>query len=180
MALRLLGTNAATSLRCLTSWSAVLTRADIAAISHGICPSSNFASVLGSNAIGPKGILCTGATHTNTTLDTLVRTGGGPLANIQLGDIVFGADIVPGTCVVAKPTATSVTLSVAATGSNAERVAFMRFEHPWIMGDATIEIPGRGTLKIRPGDVIAVDNTGWPILVSAAAISYAGSQWTLT
>jgi hypothetical protein len=42
-------------------------------------------------------------------------------------------------------------------------------------------IPGRGFLKVIPGDVVAVDtaaNVGWPILVSANSI--ANGSWTFT
>jgi|SRR5215472_7363937 len=42
-------------------------------------------------------------------------------------------------------------------------------------------IPGRGFLKVLPGDVVAVDpatGVGWPILVSSNAI--ANGNWTLT
>lgn len=36
-------------------------------------------------------------------------------------------------------------------------------------------IPNRGSLKLLPGDYVAYDSTGWPILVSANAI--AGASW---
>lgn len=32
-------------------------------------------------------------------------------------------------------------------------------------------IPNRGVLKAQPGDYVAVDSTGWPILVSKNAIA---------
>lgn len=38
---------------------------------------------------------------------------------------------------------------------------------------------GRGAIKLLPGDVVAVDNTGWPIVVSAKAIADA-TDWTFT
>ena len=38
---------------------------------------------------------------------------------------------------------------------------------------------GRGSVKVMPGDVVAVDNTGWPILLSAKTITSA-VDWTLT
>lgn len=43
-----------------------------------------------------------------------------------------------------------------------------------------LTIPGRGFLKVLPGDVVAFDpasNVGWPILVSANAIAH--GSWTL-
>jgi hypothetical protein len=36
-------------------------------------------------------------------------------------------------------------------------------------------IPERGTLKLFPGDYVAVDGTGWPILLSARAA--ASASW---
>ena len=39
-------------------------------------------------------------------------------------------------------------------------------------------IPHRGVLNILPGDLIAYDVTGWPILVSAAAA--ASASWAHT
>jgi hypothetical protein len=36
-------------------------------------------------------------------------------------------------------------------------------------------VPNRGILKVLPGDWVAVDNQGWPILVSANSI--ANSTW---
>lgn len=39
-------------------------------------------------------------------------------------------------------------------------------------------VPNRGILKMRAGDVVAVDSTGWPILVSKYAI--ANGPWTFT
>jgi hypothetical protein len=40
-------------------------------------------------------------------------------------------------------------------------------------------IPGRGELKVLPGDVLAWDLNGWPILISGQSIA-ANNSWTLT
>jgi hypothetical protein len=41
-------------------------------------------------------------------------------------------------------------------------------------------VPNRGVLQAKPGDVIATDPiTGWPILISAAAIAAGGSSWVI-
>lgn len=39
-----------------------------------------------------------------------------------------------------------------------------------------IFVPGRGILIAKPGDYVAYDSTGWPILLSALAI--ASGPWT--
>lgn len=44
--------------------------------------------------------------------------------------------------------------------------------------DGHLYVPRRGILKILPGDYVAVDATGWPILVSANAIASGSTDWT--
>lgn len=52
--------------------------------------------------------------------------------------------------------------------------------HPIFPGawsrDGVLIVPNRGFLKVLPGDYVAIDSTGWPILVSANAI--ANGPWT--
>jgi hypothetical protein len=185
MALRSLGTNANNSLVALSAWSSALANADFANIENAIIDDLIFGSVLGQPQSGVKAVLATGSTHANTTLDTLAAVSGPGLAQIQVGDLALGAGIVPGTFVSAKPTGTSVTLSQAATGNAAGvRVAFARVVASIGGGDLSRDgrlfVPNRGILKILPGDIIAVDNIGFPYLVPATSIGYAGSVWTLT
>jgi hypothetical protein len=57
--------------------------------------------------------------------------------------------------------------------------------HPIYSGDAfslsgQLYIPNRGVLNMLPGDVVAVDNNGWPILVSSNSISFGSTRWVLT
>lgn len=47
----------------------------------------------------------------------------------------------------------------------------------WNPTSGILYVPNRGILRARPGDYVMVDTTtGWPILVSAAAI--ASGPWT--
>jgi hypothetical protein len=161
-----------------------LSPADLAAISHGIVSDAFAATPTNMQAGGPKGILATGSTHSNVTLDTLVAVAGGPLAAIKVGMLVLGVGIPPGTYVASVTSGTAVALSQAATAS-ATGVNIIFVPLGSAIGDPAnfngqLMIPGRGIIKVLPGDVIAVDNTGWPILVSAASIGYAGSLWTFT
>jgi hypothetical protein len=71
------------------------------------------------------------------------------------------------------------------TGAMGPGTSMMVGDHSVIPGAfnymGILTIPGRGFLKLIPGDVVAVDpatNVGWPILVSANAI--ANGSWTLT
>ena len=43
-------------------------------------------------------------------------------------------------------------------------------------GNSVLYIPNRGVLKVLPGDYVAYDPNGWPILVAANSI--AGSGWS--
>jgi hypothetical protein len=48
---------------------------------------------------------------------------------------------------------------------------------PWGWSTAgQLYIPNRGVLKVLPGDWVAVDSKGWPILISAYSV--ANSLWT--
>jgi hypothetical protein len=44
--------------------------------------------------------------------------------------------------------------------------------------EGQLVIPGRGVLTLQPGDVVAVDQNGWPVLVSAYSIATSG--WVFT
>jgi len=185
VALHTLGTNANTSLTALAGWAANLLAADVAAIDQAIVDDSNFQTLLMGLSYGQQAVIATSATHSNTTLDTLVATGPAviPLSQILVSDLVLGVGIPAGTFVVAKPTGTSVTLSQAATTSSTPTVAFVRQGYDQQSAGlgpqaGPLYIPGgRGVLIPHPGDVIAIDNTGWPILVSAASIAYSASLW---
>lgn len=185
MALKTFGTSATTLLRAFqyqpvqgvgaTAAATLLPAADLAAIGESIVGDGRFA------ATNPSGILCTGTTHATTTLDTLVSTAGGPLAAIQVGMLVLGIGISPGTFVTAIPTSTSVTLSQAATGNSAGiRIGFipLPMESYKVSANGQLFVPGRGVLQLQYGDWVVIDNTGWPILLSAATVAYAGTAWT--
>lgn len=51
----------------------------------------------------------------------------------------------------------------------------LNIAHP-VLGEAfsqknLLYVPNRGILKVLPGDYVAVDSQGWPILVSANSIA---------
>lgn len=184
MALGTLGTAGTTSLVCLNAWTAVMSETDIAAMNMVIVSDSAFVAVT-DYLPGPRGIFGTGSTHTNTTLDTLVAgSGSAPLTQIDVGDIVIGAGIPPGTFVASVTSGTAVVLSAAATATAAG--VNLAIIHPNLGPDGAIDkygmltLPGgRGRVRLYPGDILAVDLvTGWPIVVSAAAIAATGSLWS--
>ncbi len=184
MALRTLGTKLTTSLICTPAWSQVVAAADIAAIDQSICDDTSFGALSGGQSAGPVGVLGTGNTHSNTTLDTLVGVTGAPLTQIQVGDLILGPGIPAGTFVQVAPGAgTSLTMSKAATATAAISVAIVRNPAQKSLGlspNGLLTIPNRGVLKLLPGDFPAIDHMGFPYLIPANAVAYAGSDWTLT
>jgi hypothetical protein len=178
MSIHTLGTKGTTSLNAIT-WNpspGILLPADCAAIYESIVGDKH------AGATNPTGIVATGTTHGTTTLDTLVAVSGAPLAAIKVGQLVLGVGITPGTFVAAILSSTSVQLSQAATGSAAGvNILIVPLEDPQNTGliIGQLRMPGgRGTLNLKTGDVVAIDNTGWPIVISATAIAYAGSLWS--
>ncbi len=182
MALRQLGTANTTALQALNAWGENLSDADIAAIGQSVTDDSQIASILGGNSPAAGGILATGNTHSNTTLDTLVGTGGGPLASVSRGMLALGNGIPAGTFVADLLSASSVQLSQAATAAAAIRVAFISVSDikPALQRNGTLMIPRRGILTVLPGDIVAVDNTGAVVIVPGASIGYSQSNWVLT
>jgi hypothetical protein len=49
---------------------------------------------------------------------------------------------------------------------------------PGAFEQGNLYVPNRCNLIILPGDYIAFDATGWPILISAAAIASGSTSWT--
>lgn len=55
--------------------------------------------------------------------------------------------------------------------------------HPIVPGafsnEGILTLPGgRGQIRLQPGDVVAYDDFGWPVVVSAESIA-GGTSWTL-
>jgi hypothetical protein len=53
-----------------------------------------------------------------------------------------------------------------------------QFARSALTREGDLFLPGRGVLTILPGDVVAVDAQGWPILVSGYSIATGG--WTFS
>lgn len=195
MALHSLGTAATTSLTAIQWWPAVvggvagtnqITYADVAAIGNSVSGPELIAAII--STTGPHGILFTASTHGNTTLDTFAANTGGLLASIQVGALVLGVGIPPGTFVAARTpvtgTPTSITLSQAATTTATGVRVVVSPPRPRSAldpaGQSLVLPQGRGAIRLYPGDYVAISNTGWPILLPSAEVSYAGSLWTYT
>lgn len=184
MPLHTLGTDATTTLQCLPAWAANLAAADVAAIAQAITDDSAIAAILGGYGAGPSAMIGTGTTSASTSITSVARVSGAALASIQVGDLVLGDGVTAGTFVkVVAAGGATITLTQATTSNGAGvNLVFVRSPaRPGIIMDgAQLVIPNRGILKILPGDIPAIDNIGWPILVSGASVNYAGSDWNFS
>lgn len=156
-----------------------LSQADLAQIANSITGDAHFA------ATNPTGIIATATTAGTTTLTALAYTAGGALSTIHVGALVLGssADVAPGTFVTSIVSGTSVTISRQAISTGTlKKLAFVNQADMGVGArldyQGILELPGgRGRIIVKPGDVVAIDSTGWPIVVSAASIAYTGTVW---
>jgi len=179
---------------CLAGWGlpqtgGVITPADLAAAFQSAVADSDFQTLLQGLSSGAQAVIATATGASTATLTAVTKRAGAqypvPISQIRVNDIALGVGVPLGTFVGAVTGGGStVTLTKPATVTGAMNVAFIRPNADEMLAGPTqfgqLFIPNRGMLKILPGDVVAVDNTGFPFLISAASISYAASQWTLT
>jgi hypothetical protein len=200
MALHTLGTTSTTAVQCSSAWlqyplqgtTGAFTAADLAALDQAITDDGSFGviGVGGGSGVsfGVQNVLTTATTNGTTGLASVTSASGPPVTQIQVGDVVLGATIPLGTFVtVVAAGGATITMSQAATNSaSGQRIAFVRLAQSvgesqgGLSAGGQLVIPNRGVVKVMPGDVVAVDNTGWPILVSQRSIAYTGSLWTFT
>jgi hypothetical protein len=95
--------------------------------------------------------LVTLGTNATTSLQGARFVGGGSISNVDVGAY---NNLAKDDIIVAHP------------------------NPPDIFMSGILTIPNRGWLKVLPGDYIAIDANGWPILVSAYSIATGG--WTHT
>jgi hypothetical protein len=108
------------------------------------------------------------ATHTLGTVATTTLTA---ITYSQSPSVLLPADLAT----IAQGILQDNTVPGAATAANVGMTIPGAFNY---MGILTFP-GGRGSLKVYPGDVIAFDNLGFPILVSKASIASAVA-WTFT
>jgi hypothetical protein len=84
------------------------------------------------------------------------------------------------TCVAFSPSQNVLLPADLATISNAIRRDNVVQQHTpgAFTREGNLFIPDRGVVALRPGDVVAYDAQGWPVLISAYSIATGG--WTFT
>lgn len=169
------------------AFSASLAVADLAAIEQSIADDQAIVSnSLGPNASAIQGGVIFHAVST-TSLTTLTSTSiaspsTATIAAITAGQYVYGYGIAPGTRILATGSGNTLHLSSAPTTgvSGGYFIAVGNRLAGCFSSNGFLNIPNRGVVKVFPGDVVAVDQSGWPILVSKEALAFAGSPWRLT
>lgn len=66
--------------------------------------------------------------------------------------------------------------TIAALIKNDQNVAHPVIPHSFTQ-EGLLFVPNRGVLKVLPSDVVFVDASGWPILVSANSIADVSTSW---
>lgn len=167
--------------------SASLSAADTASINQGIIDDQ---AIVSSTSFGASasaiqgGIIFTGVT--TTTLSTItsvsiVSPSGATIAALAAGQQLTGFGLTPGTTVLSVGTTTIQMSTAPLTGQSSGAFIAVQNSMKSCFGNPTyITIPNRGVLKLLPGDVVAKDQSGWPIVVSKEAIAWQGSPWILT
>jgi len=192
MALHTLGTTSTTALQTALTFSQALLDSDIGNLDAQITSDIYAAQPAtvpdapnppGNVGSQPPGIIATGTTSTSSpNITAMTFVAGAPLAAITPGLEVLGQGIPAGSYVVSF-SGTTLTIGPSNPSANASGVFILivpQADNDGFSRNGLLLIPNRGILKMRRGDVVAVDNTGWPILVSGGSINYQGTVWTFT
>jgi len=191
-----LGTITANALTALTNWNTSgISVTDVAAMAQTMVGDKQIgASIRGGQSFGATASVCTGTTQNASAIllsvTQISTTLGVPVSQIQVGDLVIGRGVPLGTFVAVAPGSTSnLTMSNNATTSSASTgLVFVRLANTLAedlipignFSQGILHMPGgRGFLKVLAGDIVAIDNTGWPILLSGATVAYSASVWSI-
>lgn len=114
---------------------------------------------------------------------SVASPSGATIANIQPGQWLYGPGVPAGAQVISA-SSTTIHFSGTDTPTTVQTGGYYFTIGKKMAGcintQGQLVVPNRGVLKVLPGDVIAVDPSGWPILLSQQAIDYAGTAWVLT
>lgn len=167
--------------------SASLSAADVATIEQLIANDQAVRQLSESAAPLQAGIVFTADAATTAlsglTSVTLSSPSGATIANIQPGQWLYGPGVPAGAQVLS---ASGTTIHFTGSDTPTQTVsggyyfAIGQRMAGCFNREGLLIVPNRGVLKMMPGDVVAVDPSGWPILLSAQALAYAGTCWSLT
>lgn len=185
MALHTLGTSTTTAIQTALVVSEALLDQDIGALNMQVAPDLYTAQpATVPDSPGVAGIVITGnTTAASPTVAAVALIAGAPLTAIQPGMQILAQNLPPGTSVVsyaANVLILSANYPSLVTGAYFLIVPAGGTARGTFSRNGELIIPNRGLLKMRRGDVVAVDNTGWPILVSGASANFQSSNWVFT
>ncbi len=130
-----------------------------------------------SSATIQAGIIFTGSTAANAssiTGFTLVSPATGSIAAIRPGMIVAGPGLAPGTRVL---TAASTTVTLdrqVYSAATTQKFVAVGAKLSGGLNQFILSIPNRGNLTLMPGDIVALDNLGFPYLIPANSVGFNG------
>lgn len=159
--------------------------ADIASINQGIVDDQSIISTsLGvpSAAVIQGGIIFTGsisgAAATTITSFSATSPAGATIGQINAGMTVTGPGLSPGTKVISA-TGTTITLDRGAVAAATTQTYVVARAFQGGLSMNVLTIPNRGTLKLLPGDVVALDVYGFPYVIPATSLG-ANAPFTFT
>ena len=101
------------------------------------------------------------------------------ITSLRAGMSIFGIGIPAGTIIVSVGSTTLVmSANATASASGVKLMAVANMPRGRFSRQGLLEVPGRGVLRVQPGDWVGVDASGWPILLSAEAIAFGNTSWS--
>lgn len=167
-------------------YTAALSAADMATMEQLVVDDQAFRSQTQNATPIQSGVVFTADTVT-TALTGLTSCQFSSPTGVQIGSIqpghwLYGPNIPVGAQVISASGSTVHFSGSDTPLANQTQATFFTLAKPMkgtINREGQLVIPNRGVLKVLPGDVIAVDPSGWPFLLSQNAIDYSGTCWDL-
>jgi hypothetical protein len=148
---------------------------DFAAIANGVIDDQQIVRYRGGAAV-QAGIIFTGSIAANgatsITSFTLLSPSTASISAITAGMLVSGPGLAPGTRVLTA-TGTTITLDRASySAATTQKYVAVGGKLSGGVNQYILTVPNRGTLQILPGDVLALDNLGFPYLIPGNSVSF--------
>lgn len=160
--------------------SSATTIADFATLANAIVDDHQIVSLskgAGSATI-QAGIIFTGSIAASgaasITSFVLVSPTTGGITAIRPGMIIAGPGVAPGSRVLTAAS-TTITLDRASySAATTQKFVAVATKLSGGLNQFVLSIPNRGVLQVLPGDVVALDNLGFPYLIPANSVNFNG------
>lgn len=109
---------------------------------------------------------------------TFTSPAGAAIAQVAAGMVVSGPGLAPGSKVIST-TSTTIVVDRNSVASATAQTYICAVTFQGGFDGKLLTIPNRGVLKVLPGDVVFLDNFGFPYLAPATSLGATG-PWTFT